>query len=131
MIINISPTISGGTATTLTPAGLSAGNKASYTAPTHTRLEPRLVDFLVQAPSPQKNGVPGVGRNALKVNFASRTAEEGCCSVSAGSIIVDISVRWPLDQPEALLDSALEYAATLIRTDAFKDGAKKGTLPSS
>lgn len=130
MLVKIGATLTGGTDTTLSPAGLSAGGKATYTTPDHSRLAPEVIDFLVTAPTPSKTD-PGVARSGLKIAFASRTTEEGCCSVSLGTVIVDVNFRWPLSQPESVVDDAIAYLKGLVYTTAFEDAVKKGILPVS
>lgn len=135
MNVTIGATLTGGSTAALTPAGLSAGGKASYTTPEHTRLNPRVVDFLVSSPVQQQatkknpNPDPGIARAGLKVAFANREASEGCCGTQLGSVIIDLGVRWSLNQPETLADDAIDYIQGLVFTTAFVDAVKKGTLP--
>lgn len=129
LVVKLGATLTGGTDTTLTSAGLSAGGKASFVAPDSTRLEPRLVDFLVKAPVTTQNQ-PGVARSGLKVSFASRMQASGCCDVQAGNVIVDLDFRWPLSQPETVVDDAIAYLKALVYTQEFADAVKKGILPS-
>jgi hypothetical protein len=130
MLVKIGATLTGGSDVTLSPAGLSAGGKATYTTPDHTRLSPEVVDFLVTAPTSSKND-PGVARSGLKISYASRSQEEGCCSVSLGTVIIDVGFRWPLGQPEAVVDDAIAMLKGLVYTAAFSDALKKGVLPTS
>lgn len=125
----IGATQTGGVSTALTPAGLYAGGKASFTTPTHTRLEPQIVDFLVTAPTP-KGTDPGVARSGMKIAFAKRLQEEGCCTVVPGTIIADISLRWPMAQPEEVVDEVIDWIRGLVYTTAFADAVKKGVLPT-
>lgn len=130
MNFTLGGTLTGGTSTTLTPAGLSSGGKASYTAPGHTRLEPQLVDFLVKQAVVSKSE-PGVARSGMKVAFANRVEAEGCCNVIPGTVICDVDIRWPLSQPETLVDDVIAYVRGLVWTTAFADAIKKGILPVS
>jgi len=130
MNVTTGGSITGGTTVALTPAGLAAGNKATFVAPGHTRLEPRLVDFIVTPPKTSSTE-PGTARSGLKIAFASRVQEEGCCTVSPGTVIFDVGIRWPLGQPETLVDEAIALLKGLVWTTAFADSIKKGTLPSS
>lgn len=127
--VTIGATLTGGTSTALTPAGLYAGGKASFTTPTHTRLEPQIVDFLVTAPTP-KGSDPGVARSGVKIAFANRVEAEGCCTIVPGTIIADIGVRWPLAQPEAVVDEVIAWIRGVVYTTAFADAIKKGVLPT-
>jgi hypothetical protein len=127
--VKVGATLTGGTDVVLSAAGLSAGGKASFVTPDHSRLEPRLVDFVVKAPTTTKND-PGVARTDLKIAFANRLQEEGCCTVQAGTVIVDASVRWPLGQPESLVDDVIALFRGLVYTAEFADAVKKGLLPA-
>lgn len=127
-LLNKGGTMTGGSTVVLTPAGLYAGGKASFTTPNHTRLEPQTVDYLVTQAVATKNS-PGVARAGLKIAFANRETAEGCCTVEAGTVIIDIGVRWPLNQPEAVLDDVLSYLPALVSSAAFSDAVKKGVLP--
>lgn len=129
-LANVGGSMTGGSTVTLTPAGLSAGGKADYTTPTHSQLEPEVISFFVTKPKPNGSD-PGTARSGLKVSFASRTTEEGCCAPAAGTVIVDVSVRWPLSQPQAVLDSVIDYLQSLVFTSAFTDAITKGVLPTS
>lgn len=129
MEIFINPTVTGGTSTQLSYAGSPVSGKTSFTAPDHSRLSPRVVDFSANVPRVTAND-PGVARAALKVTFADRVQNEQCCSVQAGSVIIDVSVRWALNQPEALLDDALAYTRGILQTDAFTRLAVDGVPPS-
>lgn len=129
-LLNFGGTMTGGSTVALTPAGLSAGGKASYTTPTHTRLEPELVDFLV-TPAKTSASEPGVARAGLKVSLANRETAEGCCDVKSGTVIIDVSVRWPLSQPESVVDAAIDYVQALVHSTSFVDAVKKGVLPTA
>lgn len=123
-------TLTGGTSTTLSPSGLSAGGKSSFTGPGHSRLEPQTVDFLVKAPVTNSKDA-GVARSGLKIAFANRAESEGCCNVVPGTIIVDVDFRWPLSQPESIVDDAIAYLRGIVYTTQFADAIKKGVLPTS
>jgi len=122
-------TLSGGSVVALANRGTSSGGKVSFVTPTSTQLEPRIIDFLVK--TPVTNGTdPGVARAGLKIAFASRTEEEGCCTTKAGTVIVDLDIRWPLSQPSTVLDDVISYLRGLVYTQAFVDSIKLGILPS-
>lgn len=129
-LANVGGTMTGGSTVVLTPAGLYSGGKAGFTNPDHTRLEPRTIDFLVRQAVPQGTN-PGVARSGLKIAFANRETAEGCCDAKAGTVIIDVDFRWPLSQPEAVVDSALDYLRALVHTSAFADALKKGILPTA
>jgi hypothetical protein len=129
-LLNKGGTMTGGATVVLTPAGLYAGGKASYTTPDHTRLEPQVIDFLVTQ-AVAKGTDPGVARSGLKIAFANREQAEGCCTVQPGTVIIDVGLRWPLAQPEAVVDGAIAYLQALVFSTAFVDALKKGVLPTA
>jgi hypothetical protein len=129
-LANVGGTMTGGATVVLTAAGLYAGGKASYTTPTHTRLTPQVIDFLVTPASTTKDN-PGVARSGLKIALANRVETEGCCDVQAGTIIIDVGLRWPLSQPESVVDEAIDLLQSLVFNTAFVDALKKGILPTS
>lgn len=125
---NLGGTMTGGASATLASAGNTAG-KASFVTSDTSRLTPKTVDFLVTA-AKSSSADPGVARSGLRITFANRTTEEGCCTVSAGLVGIDVNLRWHLSQPESLAEDAIEYLQSLVFTQAFKDALLKGTLPS-
>lgn len=128
-VANVGGTMTGGASVVLTAQANPAIGKASFITPLHTRLKPHVVDILVtQAVTTPKD--PGVGRGGFKITIGDRTTEEGCCTVQQGSVIIDVGVRWPLNQPEALVDEALALLRALPFNTAFTDAVKKGILPT-
>lgn len=127
-VANVGGTLTGGASVALTYAGSPVSGKVVFVTPTHTRLAPREVS-LTASPANTTPSEPGVARTALKVTFGDRQSEEGCCTVQAGHVIIDLGVRWSLNQPEALADDAIEMVQALVFTQAFMDAVKKGILP--
>lgn len=127
--VKIGATLTGGADVVLASAGLSAGGKSSFITPDHTRLNPQVVDFLVTPATTTKDD-PGTARSGVKIAFANRVQGEGCCTVSPGTVIIDVGTRWPLSQPEELVDDALAMLRGLVYTQAFADAFKKGILPA-
>ena len=121
--------MTGGATVALSPAGNVPG-KSTFVGPNHTRLVPNTVEFTASGGVPSGNN-PGVARTGVKIQFANRLTEEGCCNVKAGSAIVDLGVRWSLDQPVTVVDDALAYLQGLVFSTAFIDAVKKGVLPAS
>lgn len=128
LVLKIGATLTGGTDKTYASAGLSAGGKATFVAPEHTQLEPRVLDVFRTAAVETKDSL-GVARAGFKVSFASRTTEEGCCNGSSGTAIFDGSIRWPLSQPVAIVDDVIAAVRGFVYSTAFEDMIKKGILP--
>lgn len=126
---NVGGTLTGGTESTLSFTGSANGTKVSFATADSTRLAPRHVDFYSN-PARTTSQDPGVARSGLKVTFSDRQQSEGCCTVSAGSVIIDVGLRWSLSQPEALVDSAIELLQSLVFSDEFISSIKSGSLPS-
>lgn len=129
-IANVGGSLTGGENVALTYAGNQTGTKASYVTPDHTRLTPQTVDFLM-TPAKTTAADPGVARGGMKIVFADRQTAEGCCTVQAGSVIIDLGVRWSLNQPETLLDDAWELFKAAVFNAATLAAIKQGILPSS
>ena len=127
--VKVGATLTGGTDVVLSSAGLSAGGKASFVTPDHSQLEPRTVDYTVTKPTTTKTD-SGVARSAVKIAFANRVEEEGCCNVQAGTVIIDVGVRWPLSQPDTLVDDTIAMLRAIVYHASFSDAIKKGVLPS-
>lgn len=126
---NVGGTLTGGSAVTLSYVGNSNGSKVSFATPDSTRLAARQVDFYSN-PARTTASDPGVARAGLKVSMSDRQTSEGCCAVQAGSVIIDLGVRWALNQPESLVDDAIELLQSLVFSSEFISAIKSGSLPS-
>lgn len=129
MNITEGATLSGGSSVTLTPAGNQPG-KSSYVGPGHTRLEPETVEFTVSGGNPGANK-PGTAKTGVKIIFASRTSEEGCCTVIPGNVTVNLGITWDLSQPSSNVDDAIARLRAVVFHSSFPDMVKKGILPST
>lgn len=127
MNVTIGATLTGGSTLALSPAGVTAG-KSTFVTPSHTRLAPQTVEMTVGGSSTGSNPV---ARTGVKITFADRQVEEGCCTVQEGSVIIDLGVRWSLNQPAALADDVIELLRGLVFTTQFADAVTKGILPSA
>lgn len=123
--ITLNPTLSGGTAVLLKPSGVTAG-KSAFVTPSSTRLAPRSVEMTA---SGSASGDNPIGRTGVKITFADRTVEEGCCTVREGAVIVDLGVRWSLNQPEALATSAIAHLRAIVNSAEFESAVLTGVLP--
>lgn len=129
MDITIGATLTGGSSVTLAPAGNLPG-KSTFVAPAHARLTPHTVEFTASGGTPSGDN-PGVARTGMKITFADRQTAEGCCTVAAGAVILDLGVRWSLNQPDTLVDDVVSYLRGIVYTVAFVNAIKKGILPTS
>lgn len=127
-LANVGGTLTGGTSVVLTNAGNPTGTRAVFYTPAHTRLAAREVDLTVQQAKTTDSDA-GVARAGAKILLANRDPVSGCCSVQAGSVIIDINARWSLNQPATLVDEALELALSVIKSAEFANAIKLGILP--
>lgn len=129
VVANVGGTLTGGASENLTNIGSNVVGKSSFVLDAHTRLSHRQVDLLT-TPAKTTPSDPGVARGGLRITFGDRQAVDGCCTVQQGSVIIDVGVRWSLNQPEALVDGAIEQLQALVFTTAFINAVKKGVLPA-
>jgi hypothetical protein len=126
---NLGGTMTGGSSTSLTIGTNNSAGRSSFITSSHTRLAPRTIEILTSA-AKTTAADPGVAKSQVRINFADRTAEEGCCTVQAGLVAFAIDARWHLNQPEALVDEAIDYLQSIVFTQEFRDALVKGVLPS-
>lgn len=124
--VTVGATLTGGSTVTLVSAGVSPG-KSVFVTPDHTRLTPETVELTSSSGGTVSNPT---ARTGLKITFASRVEEEGCCTVKAGAVRVDMGVIWDLSQPDTLADDVIAMLRGLVYTTAFADAVKKGILPN-
>lgn len=128
-INNWGGTLTEGATKELSFSGSPVAGKVSFVTNEHTRLAARQVDFTASnAVTTATN--PGVARSGMKITFGDRQTAAGCCTVEAGNVIVDVGVRWSMNQPEALVDGALEALRALVFSTAFEQAVKRGILPN-
>lgn len=126
--IQVGATPSGGTATVLQSSGQSPG-KSTFTTPSSTHLVPQKVEITSSGGNALATD-PGTVRTGLKVSFASRVQEEGCCTVKAGAVIADLGIRWNLSQPESVVDALKGVLVGILEDDEFWTAVKTGRLPA-
>lgn len=129
-ITNVGGTLTGGSTVVLQLSEMAA-NKMTFTTPAHTRLKPRTVDlYVTQARTTASD--PGVAKAAFKVSFGDRVENAAsCCTVQTGSVILDTSMRWHLNQPDTLVGEAWDILVALVSTPGVKEMLLKGVYPSS
>lgn len=129
MNITEGATLAGGSSVTLSPAGILPG-RSSFVGPGHTRLEPETVELTVSGGTPGALK-PGTAKTGVKITFASRLVEAGCCTVTPGSVVANLGVTWDLSQPASLVDELIARLRAVVYSTQFVDAVKKGILPSS
>lgn len=127
MDITIGATLTGGTTVALVPAGVTAG-KSTFVTPTHTRTTPQTVEMTIGGAS---SGDNPVARTGVKITYSDRSVGEGCCTVTEGAVIMDLGIRWNLNQPETQADKVIAMLRGVVYTTAFANAVKKGILPSA
>lgn len=130
LTLKLSPTITGGTATSLTNSGASTSGSSQFYWPTNTRLLPRVAKFFTNVPTTTPTN-PGTVRAGFRLVLGNRVEGEGCCTVKAGTVVVNVQIDWPLDQPSTLVDDAiLQAQAILNEPNLIGNLVKLGLLPS-
>jgi hypothetical protein len=128
-IANVGGTLTGGATVALSPSGIQAG-KSVFVTPDHARLTPQIVQFTTTAPVTTAKD-PGVARSGLQISFAGRVTEEGCCTVQQGAVVLDLGLRWSLNQPVELVDDVIDLLRGIVFNASFKDALVKGILPAA
>lgn len=130
LTLKTSPTITGGTAVVLTNSGASTNGSTSFFWPTNTRLLPRVTKFFTNVPTTTPTN-PGTVRAGCRLILGNRVDEEGCCTVKSGSVIINLQIDWPLDQPTTLVDEAItDLAAIVNEPNLLGNLVKLGLLPA-
>lgn len=125
--LKLNPTVTGGTPTVMTPVS-QTGARSQWAFPTHTRLTPHTLSIVID-PAVTSSSDPGVARTSFKIAKANRLVEEGCCTVKAGTVIADLSVRWPLAQPSTEVDTLVADLIALVTSPEFKTAIVSGLYP--
>lgn len=125
--LTIGGTQSGGTSKTLTPAGQDSGGRYRFAFPEHTALTQRLLYVGVKTQPVTKTSL---GASEATIDFALTNAEasEGCCNVTSGGVYVNVKLRWTLDQPDTLVDTAIDYLQGAAFATFLEDAIKKGLI---
>lgn len=126
--LKIGATLSGGTNVVAVNNGTSGEGSNTFALPTNTRLLPRTIKFFTNIPATTASN-PGTARAGARMILGNRVSEEGCCTVTPGTVIVNVDVAWPLSQPAALVDEAIAELRALVYTDEFAALVKNGMLP--
>lgn len=111
--IDLNPTITGGTPTTLTQVGLNPRGGYRWVLPTHTYLEPNTVEMTANSPVTTATDA-GTASCSLKITRGSRVTEAGCCGVTTGQAIWDIRGRNSLNQPASTLVESLAVLRAVV-----------------
>lgn len=123
-----SPTITGGTDYVFTASGYN-GSRYQYLGQSNSHLTPTRLELAIGKPVDSKNG-PGTASSQTKITVGSRVVEEGCCTASNGTVVVDLKVRWNLMQPESQLDDAIALARAWVQSPQFVNSIKAGFMPT-
>lgn len=127
-LVNVGGTQTGGSTVTLTPANSGSAQKASFVGPSHTRLAPRQVDFLVSSTTQSKG--QSTARAGARITFGGTVVDNSCCTGPVTSnVIFDINGRWQMGLSEATVDEAIGYLRSVVYSPEFKAALMKGVLP--
>ena len=118
LVIKTGGSQSGATDVTLSSKGGAPENQVILRTPADTRLAPRLIKFMTSTPVTTAAN-PGNARSTVRFILGNRVEEEGCCTVKAGTVTVDLVVNWPLTQPSSLIDEAIALIQGLVYSPAL------------
>lgn len=125
--LTIGGTQSGGTSKTLTPAGQDNSGRVRYAFPEHTALTQRLLVVGVKAQPVSKTSL-GTQEATVDISLKDSATSESCCSTVAGGVFINVKMRWDLNQPESLVDTALDYLQGAAFAAFLEDAIKKGLI---
>lgn len=130
MSLSIGGTQSGGTAKTLTGAGQDGQGRYRYAFPEHTALSQRLMVVGTKAQPVTKDSL---GAQEATVDFilTEAAAAGDCCGTVSGGVYVNLKLRWSLNQPSTLVDTAIDYLQGAAFSAALDDAIKKGLITFS
>lgn len=130
MSLTIGGTQSGGTAKTLTPAGVDANGRSRFAFPEHTALSQRLIVVGVKVQPVTKESL-GAQEATVDLILTESAAAEGCCGTTTGGVYVNLKLRWSLNQPSTLVDTAIDYLQGAAFATFLEDAIKKGLMTLS
>lgn len=125
--LTIGGTQSGGTSKTLTFAGQDNSGRVRYAFPEHTALSQRTMTVGAKSQPVSKTSL-GVQEGTVDFVLTEAAASEGCCDVSMGGVYVNIKIRRHLNQPDALVDTAITYMQGAAFAAFLADLVKKGLV---
>lgn len=127
MSLTIGGTQSDGTAKTLTVAGQDSSGRSRFAFPEHTALSQRLMVVGTKVQPVTKDSL-GAQEATIDFVLTESAASEGCCSTVSGGVYVNLKIRYSLNQPSTLVDTALDYLQGAAFSTALEDAVKKGLV---
>lgn len=127
MSLTIGGTQSGGTAKTLTLAGQDNSGRHRYAFPEHTALSQRLIVVGTKAGPVTKDSL-GFQEATVDFILTEAAAAEGCCGTVTGGVFINLKLRWSLNQPSTLVDTAIDYLQGVAFAAFLDDAIKKGLI---
>lgn len=125
--LTIGGTQTGGTSKTLIPNGIQANGRVSYVFPEHTALSQRVLTAGVRAQPVTKDSL-GLQEASVDLALTEAAAGVDCCATQTGGVYVNVKIRWSLNQPTTLVDTALDYLQGVAFAAFLEDAVKKGVI---
>lgn len=125
--LTIGGTQSTGTSKTLTPAGADSNGRYRYVFPEHTALSGRVLTVGVKS-VPVSGKQLGHMEASVDLALTEVAPSETCCDTQAGGVYVNLKVRWSLNQPSTLVDTALDYLQGVAFAAFLEEAIKKGVI---
>lgn len=130
MSLTIGGSQTGGTAKTLTPSGTDSSGRVRFAFPEHTALSQRLIVVGVKAQPVTKDSL-GAQEATVDLILTEAAAASGCCGTVTGGVYVNLKLRWSLNQPSTLVDTAIDYLQGAAFATFLEDAIKKGLITLS
>lgn len=127
--IKTGATLTGGTDLVYSDSGQGSSGERVFASTTSTILEPRQIKIKATIPT-TTSANPGSSRSEVRFILGSRVQDEGCCTVSAGTVMASLTTAWPLTQPVDLVDELIDQIRGFVYTDEFVNLLKQGRIPN-
>ena len=127
MSLTIGGSQTGGTAKTLSLAGQDASGRHRFAFPEHTALSQRLIVVGVKAQPVTKDSL-GAQEATVDLILTEAAADPTCCGTTSGGVYINVKLRWSLNQPSTLVDTAIDYLQGVAFATFLEDAIKKGLV---
>lgn len=125
--LTIGGTQTSGTSKTLTPAGQDSSGRYRFAFPEHTALSQRIMTVGVKTQPVTKDSL-GFQEATVDLALTEAAPSESCCTTKTGGVFVNTKVRWSLNQPSTLVDTAVDYLQGVAFATFLEDAIKKGLI---
>lgn len=126
--LTIGGTQTSGTSKVLSPAGADSSGRYRFVFPEHTALSNRTLTAGVKAQPVTKDSLGSQEASVDLVLTEAAVSGGTCCGTVTGGVYVNLKIRWSLNQPSTLVDTALDYLQGVAFAQFLEDAVKKGII---